>query len=1658
MRDLEFWRSLRHRKPDEATLLRDLTELNALPLQERLPFLGFLQPLIHHSNDLVRCAAVRCLDGCLGIPAYETLVKLLNDDSSGVRHAAVESLRASLLGNDWARWAHAMFHPREDVRKQALHPSLTFPPPDWWAVYVLPDSATREVAEAKVEALTIPLEALPTILGYVRQGILAAATARRWISRCAWPLVLDYFARWGVREDTQCQKIIDCLDDSDGGERLDTIAGSNPLDELLQLFGDANEKEAIDWLRSLRHSVSVGTRELRQRIVSTLLVAARRTPSASREFIGNLAVLEPRVLLCAWLPVELRRAALTSFYEQIETLARQAEEFVFRLLQSDVCRQPDGTLDLFNVGAALHLFENHPYKRLLSLVPIEQINSAFELDPERSVPFFTLADGSPLGRRYLIREICLQPRARRARLLALLCRFIPSDGLDFLEGIEATVAVEIALELLASGTELSDKKARRIAALLAVKIAAGQIPAYLNAWLARPAPEEDGFALVLLAVLCRLPESRTFDQAIRSLNVPALNKFLKAADGCAGFPYDRELALATAFVHHGDVSIRAWAAARLQRFTPARKDLRDEDRVGLLRAGLCHRLRAEADPAKPDVEIGASLLVSYDLFDEVDAQFARFSSIDPDFVSRLDEEMVYHWRGEKRLPFHGHLWLYRWDDHLAASDRELGPNAEEKLIALLGQSTHWKSTLLRRRVWEAAERLMESWRWAKKDRFNALWTPALATVLRDNLVGDVGTVSARIAVMLRNHSPAHEWVTRSRPLFAAQLTSASDDVRAIFASWIDMRGLEPSVLSPLVEPPTLAVPVIALSQIEGLQVAYLSADKQGAQSIARALVSLGDDGLNAILFFIFRSESVRHIRFLVESLLLWPRGEAFERVAAALNDLTLPAETRYRIGVALQECGRDDVLPALIEILSQPGPTGWFEATDWQWLLNFARGLGWEDLQLEKQLATSPHAHVYDPAIMGLMRGENYSSLEIQNALIAFLECGTERMRELRVQAANWLYKSGNWHPILPLLLQAEITEPPTYPDLFVGLTYDLILSLVRGIMLANRGEHEETFVLNLLLAEGVDTFSREEGLSLLMQSAHSTSVRQRARESVRPSYTREMKLRRVASTFAWGIRVGRELTGKLFGIQMIASEQLGYTRFTENKIYITPLPILRGEMHGREVVRALILHEYGHHMYHRGDEAQAVWKQSETESLQKLLNLVSDEHLERNLRALDRRFGDQLKLLAAYAFQHNAREIQVENLFAALQNRTFEVLSAAPMNVARRYGSVAILNGRVLTLMEKAGLSFARFIRALRMGLGNRHEDPKVEAGLALFKGRFRKSNMPRLYDISKKLREIFGWETDILNSFDQDALSCDESGDWDNVSEGITDAEVQTEVQNSLQGKEKRSSDNTKGGRGLNLGPDEHFDFITKVQPMPHDPAAHASYAQQVTRPAQLLRSFLKKLGIGFQQQRMRLTGKSFDKTRARAVVLKGDPRMLIARELKIRTDLFIGVVVDCSGSMSHNANIEKAKLFGTLIAEAARNYPGVDARLFGFTDQVIYDAGHANRCAIHALNAGGGNNDAAGLWHAALQAKASQRRAKLLVMISDGAPTECTVNALRSLVTRLTKRMKICCAQVGVCPLEHQCFPNYILLDQENVAASVREFGNVMAKLVQKALRGG
>jgi hypothetical protein len=143
--------------------------------------------------------------------------------------------------------------------------------------------------------------------------------------------------------------------------------------------------------------------------------------------------------------------------------------------------------------------------------------------------------------------------------------------------------------------------------------------------------------------------------------------------------------------------------------------------------------------------------------------------------------------------------------------------------------------------------------------------------------------------------------------------------------------------------------------------------------------------------------------------------------------------------------------------------------------------------------------------------------------------------------------------------------------------------------------------------------------------------------------------------------------------------------------------------------------------------------------------------------------------------------------------------------------------------------------------------------------------------------------------------------------------------------------------------------------------------------------------------------------------------------------------------------------------LIAEAVRPLPGVEARFFGFTDSVIYDAGNADECDVTALQADGGNNDAAALLHVANVAAASRKRARVIVMISDGLPTECSVDALRSLVTTLTKRRGMVCAQVAVRRLEEECFPNHVVLDDAQIDVAVARFGRMIGDLARKVLAG-
>jgi hypothetical protein len=707
--------------------------------------------------------------------------------------------------------------------------------------------------------------------------------------------------------------------------------------------------------------------------------------------------------------------------------------------------------------------------------------------------------------------------------------------------------------------------------------------------------------------------------------------------------------------------------------------------------------------------------------------------------------------------------------------------------------------------------------------------------------------------------------------------------------------------------------------------------------------------------------------------------------------------------------------------------------------------------------AHAPHHHAYQRAVHILLDG--WGSAEIRDALHRFLDVDSERPLALRRKAAWRLLSRWRDPRGLPVIIEAILdeTEVARPFDSLPAVTAEAIVSaaLVGGFEACP--EKRMWMLLAQLANAGVPSPEQLGDLYTRILEHAESDVRKAAAHHVVGSLEANQRLVRVAEVFAWGVRRGIELTGRMFRIHMTSAErELGHTYLDTTRVFVSPLPMLRGDSHGRDVVEGLILHELGHHLYHRGEQAQALWKRAHAEGIGHLLNLIADEHLERNLRAVDPAYGDRLKRLDAYAFQHAPQEIPVPVVLRALRGSAATALIATELGVAYAEGSIRLRRGAILGELDRTGHPLARFARALRMGLGNRHGDPLVAQALALCSRDLRQLDMQGLYELTVEIAQLFGGAISVCAVFGGPEGLVFGERDSD-VFGNIDDDSLQREVRRILDPREGRAVGSGDGPPELtiNFNPSAKFDRIHNVERIRGNPDAHRALATSVNRHAIRLRAMLDDLGLRWLPAKGRTQGRALDRSRLRGLVTHGDPRILIARTPVRKTDLFLGTIVDCSGSMQAGNNIERARRFGALVAEAVRPLPGVEARFFGFTDRTIYDAGGPDDCGVASLQVGGGNNDAAALFHVAQLAAASPRRARILVMISDGLPTECSVAALRELVTQLTRRRNIMCAQVAVRPLEEVCFPHYVVLDDSSPDVAVARFGRIIGELARRAL---
>lgn len=543
---------------------------------------------------------------------------------------------------------------------------------------------------------------------------------------------------------------------------------------------------------------------------------------------------------------------------------------------------------------------------------------------------------------------------------------------------------------------------------------------------------------------------------------------------------------------------------------------------------------------------------------------------------------------------------------------------------------------------------------------------------------------------------------------------------------------------------------------------------------------------------------------------------------------------------------------------------------------------------------------------------------------------------------------------------------------------------------------------------------------------------------------------RRLGQLLEWTDATSLELDGRRFEVEWLTSPDLGFTWARERRIWINPLPLLRGERDGRTLVEALVVHEIGHHLYHFDRAGLKVAEQANRDGLHPLLNLVQDEHLERRIRRRWPAHGERLRTLAAYAFQHMDRDLAIAALAERLGPVTFALLSRSRVKASPRTGCVRVSTGSLLRAAAAEGNSFARFARALALGLGNRDNDPKVERALALFGRGFADLGADGLLEITYQLHNIFRDEIRIIEALHLNLRMVETEEERLRETRGVTPEEARASLR-----RQRWAVPAPAPWR--RPPPDIGFKPIKVREALPYNPAAARRLAAEVRAPSRAIRALLATLATEPVRVGRSPRGARLDRNELAQRMLIEDPRILQVRRVRPGAGFFLGLLVDCSGSMTGKKH-ERAKRFAAMVAEACGPLHQAECRILGFSDDKLFDAGDARRPAVHAMQANGGTNDAGALWAMANLAMQSARPRRLIVMISDGQPTECSVEALQALVRKVTRRMGIATMQVAVEPLEVICFPHHVLITDATDAGAVHAFRRALTGAVRRTTGRG
>ena len=450
---------------------------------------------------------------------------------------------------------------------------------------------------------------------------------------------------------------------------------------------------------------------------------------------------------------------------------------------------------------------------------------------------------------------------------------------------------------------------------------------------------------------------------------------------------------------------------------------------------------------------------------------------------------------------------------------------------------------------------------------------------------------------------------------------------------------------------------------------------------------------------------------------------------------------------------------------------------------------------------------------------------------------------------------------------------------------------------------------------------------------------------------------------------------------------------------------------------------------------------------------------------------------IASYAFAQNVFEVPVERYAALVKSPPEEVIDAIQrgelpgelVQVARLDGLQRVaLRDRDLLAIPGAVPPLVAFTSCLRCGFDPRlHPDRKVAEAIALVPGNLRDLGHPAVLEVARKIGDLIGRSPEHRRDMAHWRQWMRQHREMMRVVRKMFGRMAETgHLPEWMRRDAPGIRRNTPviihqppppgpslgpGRRLLNLGPRQDFDALEHEEVVPYDPAGHARLVATIRKHIRRLRAYLERLGRQTVEEYASSRGRRVDVAQVRKAAFIPRPNLLVFPRDEIAPDAYIGILIDRSGSM-RGEKLERAKAFGALVAESARGLRGIDGHVNAFDGDTFHVLGGFERNAIASLTADEGNNDAGGLARSAEMALRSCKRNKLLIMVSDGSPSECTLDSLKNLVAHLTRNCGIVCAQAAVDEMEGIAFPHYVDLSQYSFDEAVARFGNLLMELTR------